>query len=112
MVLCESCFGFNVSWAYVGSPWDSPVGSKTCCGPSGAHSFEKSMLGKNEASRRDLGTCGADLGAQRAPKRSPRGSQDEAKNEKKNEVNLGRVSVCLGRVKGKRREVVTRPLGE
>ena len=35
----------------------------------------------------------------RAPKWSPRGSQDGAKNEKKNEVNLGRVSVCLGRVR-------------
>ena len=46
------------------------------------------------------------------PKWSPRGSQDGAKNEKKNEVNLGRVSVSLGRVKGKRCEVVTRPLGE
>ena len=29
---------------------------------------------------------------------SPRWSQDGAKNEKKNEVNLGRVSVGLGRV--------------
>ena len=48
----------------------------------------------------------------REPKWSPRGSQDGAKNEKKNEVNLGRVSVCLGRVKGKGLEVVTRPLGD
>ena len=55
---------------------------------------------------------GSQDGAQEGAKTSPRGSQDGAKNEKKNEVNLGRVSVCLGRVKGKRCEVVTRPLGE
>ena len=52
------------------------------------------------------------MGAQKGPKWSPKASQDGAKKEKKSEVKLGRLSVCLGRVKGKRREVVTRPLGE
>ena len=42
---------------------------------------------------------GSQDGAQEGAKTSPRGSQDGAKNEKKNEVNLGRVSVGLGRVK-------------
>ena len=48
----------------------------------------------------------------REPRRAQEGAKTEQKNEKKNEVNLGRVSVSLGRVKGKAREVVTRPLGE
>ena len=48
----------------------------------------------------------------REPKWSPKASQDGTKKEKRNEVKLGRVSVCLGRVKGKVREVDTRPLGE
>ena len=78
----------------------------------GARFFENSCFRKSEVSRGNLGRTWANLGAQKAPKGSPRGSQDEVKNEKKSEVNLGRVSVCLGRVKGKRREVVTRPLGE
>ena len=55
---------------------------------------------------------GSQDGAQEGAKTSPRGSQDGAKNEKKNEANLGRVAASLGRVKGKRCEVVTRPLGE
>ena len=46
-----------------------------------------------------MGRTRANLGAKKAQKGSPRGSQDGAKKEKKNEVNLGRVSVCLGRVK-------------
>ena len=67
------------SWVVLGPA----LGSKTCCGPSGVHFFEKSNFGKNAASRRDLGACWADLGAQRALKRSPRRSQDGAKKEKK-----------------------------
>ena len=55
---------------------------------------------------------GSQDGAQEGAKASPRGSQDGAKNEKKNEVNLGKVSVCLGRVKGRPVGFVTRPLGE
>ena len=55
---------------------------------------------------------GSQDGAQEGAKTSPRGGQDGAKNEKKSEVKLGRVSVCLGRVEGKRRQVVTRPLVE
>ena len=55
---------------------------------------------------------GSQDGAQEGAKTSPRGGQDGAKNEKKSEVKLGRVSVCLGRVEGKRRQVVTRPLEE
>ena len=42
---------------------------------------------------------GSQDGAQEGAKTSPRGSQDGPKNDKKSEVNLGRVSVCLGRVK-------------
>ena len=52
------------------------------------------------------------LGCQKGPKWSSKVSQDGAKKEKKNEVKLGRVSVCLGRVRENSREVVTRPLGE
>ena len=55
---------------------------------------------------------GSQDGAQEGAKTSPRGGQDGAKNEKKSEVKLSRVSVCLGRVEGKRCEVVTRPLEE
>ena len=55
---------------------------------------------------------GSQDGAQEGAKTSPRGGQDGAKNEKNSEVKLSRVSVCLGRVKGKRCEVVTRPLEE
>ena len=55
---------------------------------------------------------GSQDGAQEGAKTSPRGCQDGAKNEKKSKVKLSRVSVCLGRVKGKRCEVVTRPLEE
>ena len=50
--------------------------------------------------------------AQEGAKTSPSGSQDGAKNEKKNEVNLGRVSESLGRVRVDLGQFVTRPLGE
>ena len=54
---------------------------------------------------------GSQDGAQEGAKTSPRGSQDGAKNEKKSEVKFSRVSVCLGRVRGKRCEVVYEAAG-
>ena len=69
---------------------------------------------------------GAQEGAKIEPKREPRraqeGAKTEQKNEKTNEVNLGRVSVGLGRVEvsssillrgrcGREVETTTTPIG-
>ena len=90
------------SWADLGTH----LGSKNCVSPQvfqcflKIHLFEKVRC--QEATWAEVepkwSPRGSQDRAQEGAKTSPSGSQDGAENEKKNEVNLGRVSVSLGRV--------------